>query len=245
MSVVQSVHPCEAIVNRLANLRTWGFQALHHSKVGLGLGLAVSALAGAPMPLPQISLLGPLVAACAAGKVGARAAAAVGFVAFLTGGSGPAETVAGAAIALLTAWGVPKLVARAQEDMEAQREMEGGASAVVIDCDGFGALDDTYGPGTSGHVFNLLHRALKHETRESDMVVHSQGQELILILDGSSPAVAQAVMERVERRFAGWLVDAGYECNLSVGLAGMDPGEGDFDSLLRAARRTHGEPYLD
>lgn len=245
MFVVQSVHPCEAIVNRLAHIRATGIQTLRHSKTGLVFGLAISALAGAPMPLPQLSLLGPLVASCAAGAAGGRAAASIGFLAFLAGRPGPVEAVVGAAIALAVAWGAPTLVAKAQEEMNNERESEGGASAVVVDCEGFSALDDLYGKGTSGYVFSLLHRALKMETRESDMVVHSQGQELVVVLDGSNPAIARAVMERVERRFAGWLMDAGYECNLSVGLAGMAAEEGDFDALLGYARRAHGESYMD
>ena len=150
----------------------------------------------------------------------------------------------GAAIALAVAVGVPKLVASTKEEMETENE-ENGASAVVVDCEGFSSLDDSYGPGSSDHVFGMLHRAMKMETRDNDLVVHSQGQELVLVLDGSSPEIAQSVMERVERRFAGWLADAGYECNLSVGLADMAPQDGDFDSLLRSARRTHGKPYLD
>jgi diguanylate cyclase (GGDEF)-like protein len=115
----------------------------------------------------------------------------------------------------------------------------------VVDCDGFSSLDESYGSGAGDHVFKLLHRALKVETRDSDLVVRAQDQELILILEGSSPEVAKSVMQRVERRFAGWLTDAGYECNLSVGLANMDEDEAEFEALMRSARRSESEPYLD
>ena len=85
-------------------------------------------------------------------------------------------------------------------------------------------------------------RALEVETRDSDFVVHAQGQELILVLDGSDPALAESVMARVERRFSGWLSDAGYECNLSVGIGDL---ASDVDDALRAERRSCGKPYLD
>jgi diguanylate cyclase (GGDEF)-like protein len=242
MFVVQGVHPSEVNVNRLATIRTWAIDTVHHPKSGVGLGLALSAVAGAPMPLPQLALIGPWIAACAAGAVGARAAAAVGFVSYLVfGNPGVAQIAMAAAVALTMAWGVPALMTRKSEP----RESDGGASAVVVDCEGFSSLDDTYGPGASDHVFRLLRRALETETRNTDLVVHSQGQELILVLDGSSPEVARAVMERVEQRFSSWLADAGYECNLSVGLSNVDNDEEEFDALMRATRRSDGEPYLD
>lgn len=244
MSLIHAVNPIEDILNRFESIRNWAGQAIRQSKVGLGLGLAVSALAGAPMPLPQLSLLGPLLATCAAGALGGRAAAAVGFVSFLLNRPGPGATLAAGAIAVFVGWAIPALVAKSRESYEEPEAESEGASAVVVDCDGFSSLDETYGEGTSSHVFNLLHRALKMETRDSDMVVHSQGHELVLVLDGSSPAVAQAVMTRVERRFGAWLADAGYECNLSVGLANMDENEDEFNELLRASRRSQG-PYLD
>ncbi|RYG25264.1 diguanylate cyclase [bacterium] len=243
MLVVQGVHPSEVNVNRLASIRTWAADTVHHPKAGVGLGLALSAVAGAPMPLPQLALVGPWIAACAAGAAGARAAAAVGFVSYLVfAHPGLVQMAAAAVVALAMAFGIPMLMNRPSEP---RRSSDEGASAVVVDCEGFSSLDDSYGPGASDHVFKMLRRALETETRSTDLVVHAQGQELILVLEGSSPEVARAVMERVERRFSSWLQDAGYECNLSVGLSNMDNDEEEFDALMRAARRADGEPYLD
>ena len=240
MSLVQSVHPCEAIVNRLATFRSRATEAVQDSKVGLGLGLALSAVAGAPAPVAHLALVGPIVATLAAGIPGGRAAAAVGFASFLAAQRpSPGVAVAAAAVALLVGWLLPVFL-----DQEDEVVRESCASAIVVACDGFGSLDETYGEGSSDHVFNLLHRALKVETRGSDIVVHAQDRELILVLDGSTPAVAQAVMARVERRFSGWLADAGYDCNLSVGLCGAEALV-EEDDLLRVARRSVNRPYLD
>ena len=242
MSFVQSVHPCEAIVNRLATFRKRATTTVQDSKLGFGLGLAASALAGMPSPLAQIALVGPIVTTLAAGTLGGRAASAVGFLSFLAiQRPNAGAALVGAAVSLLVGWLVPLFLVRDGEE----RNQESGASAIVIDCDGFSSLDDAYGEGTSGHVFDLLHRALRLETRDRDVVVHSQGHELILVLDGSTPAIAQAVMARVERRFSGWLADAGYECNLAVGLFGADEDESDSEDLLSAARRAQNGPYVD
>lgn len=239
MSLVHSVHPCEAIVNRLANLRNRAAENVRDSKLGLGAGLALAALAGAPMPLPQIALAGPILATLSAGKLGGRAAAAVGFVSYLVLNR-PMAAPAVASAVLAVAVGV--LVPQALEWLGAVEKADEGASAVVVDCDGFASLDETYGPGASVHAFSLLRRALETETRGTDLVVQTDGQELILVLEGSSPAVAQTVMARVETRFSQWLADAGYDCNLSVGLANADLG-GALDET-RATRPTNG-PYLD
>lgn len=247
MPMVGSVNPCEVIVNRLESIRSWASLAVRNPKVGLAGGLAVSALTAAPMPLPQLALIGPLLAASAYGAFGGRLAALIGFGAYLLTQPTLAQALAAAGIAATVAWGVPALVAKSQETSQAVPEgaEKEGAAAVVIDCDGFSTLDASYGEGASAHVFKMLHRALKTETREDDLIVYTDGQELILVLDGASPSVAQTVMARVERRFGQWLSDAGYECNLTVGLADVENDEAEFNDLLRAARRYEGGPYVD
>ena len=149
MSLVQSVHPCEVIVNQLANLRNRVAENVRDSRLGLGVGLALAALAGAPMPLPQIGLAGPILATLAAGKLGGRAAAAVGFVSYLIlNRPDAAPAMAAGAVALLVGWAVPHVL----ELLGAVDASEENASAVVVDCDGFSSLDKTYGPGASTHA---------------------------------------------------------------------------------------------
>lgn len=237
------VYSSEADLNILASVRNWVVQTIRKPKVGFGVGLGFAALAGAPMPLPQLALVGPWMAACAAGALGARTAAGLGLLSYvLLGHPGVWAGLAAAGIALLLAWGMPKLVTMAPPT---EVRPDTGASAVAIDCEGFSSLDQRYGFGAGDHVFRLLRKALEVETRQTDIVVHVQGQELILVLDGSSPVVARRVMERVEHRFSGWLDNAGYDCNLSVGLANMDESEAEFESLMRVARRYEGKSYLD
>lgn len=234
MALVRTVHPCEALVNGIATLRDKAPAGLRDSKVGLGIGFAFAALAGAPMPLPQIALAGPIVATLAMGALGGRTAAAVGFVSYLAlQRPTPGVALAAAAVAALVGWVVPMLLTKVEK-------LDGATSAITLECDGFASLDLAYGEGASLHVFSLLRRALETETRDSDLVVHVEDKELVLVLDGSNPAVARSVMARVERRFAAWLSDAGYDCDLSVGLTSPE----DHDSLLRAARTENGF-YLD
>ena len=212
MSLVHTVHPCEAIVNRLASIRNWATENVRDSRLSLGAGLALALLAGAPMPLPQIALAGPVLATLASGALGGRAAAALGFVSYLAISRPTAGlAIVAAGVAAFVGWGIPFLL----EDRDVASRK---ASAVIVNCDGFASLDETYGHGSSAHVFDLLRRALETETRDSDLVVEAEEGEMILVLEGSNSGMASAVMSRVERRFATWLSDAGYECDLSVGM---------------------------
>ena len=230
MSLVHTARPLAPLASRLAP----AVERLRGSRLALVSGLALSALVAAPTPLPQISLAGPVLATLAAGRAGGRAAAAIGFLAVLAFRQpSPALALAAAAVAVAVGWAVPLLVAA--------NEGADNASAVCIDGDGFASLDAAYGPGAAAHAFDLLRRALDTETRETDLVVHAEGREIVLLLDGSDPAVARKIMARVERRFATWLSDAGYECDLSLGLA---QGLAD-DDLLRSARRSQDRACLE
>lgn len=245
MIVAQRVHSREGIVKGLAHIPAGTVEALRKPRLGLGVGLLVAALAGAPMPLPELAIVGPWIAYLAAGRKGAWASAAAGFSSFAFFAHPSPVAIAFAALfSALAAYGVPTAMASLEERANERRRDDGGASAITIDCDGFASLDESYGEGSGDHVFSMLRRALEQETRDTDLVVHVQGQELVLVLDGASPEVAQSVMMRVERRFSQWISDAGYECNLSVGVAGYDEDEVEFDRIMRSARRAEG-PYLD
>lgn len=219
-------------------------RGLHHPGVVLTFGLAVSALAGAPAPLQQLSLIGVWLATCANGLPGAAFAAITGVVSYLAFGR-PTElgVVAALSIAAAATWAMPRLVVpKAAAVME--DEEDSGASAIMIDCDGFASLDATYGEGAGDHVRSMLYRAIRMETRERDLVAPMDGNEIVLVLENATPNTAERVMSRVEARFSQWLADAGYECNLSVGLASVDHSESGLDDLLREAR-SMGHPYMD
>lgn len=240
--MIQAVNSHENLVNRLAALRIDTVEAIHRPAIGLGSGLLVASLAGAPMPLPELALFGPLLAFSGAGAVGARAASAVGFFSFLVFASAsPMALVLAGVISIATAWGIPELL-KTRTDA---REAEVPTSAVVVDCDGFASLDEIYGEGASAHVFAMLQRALKHEARDTGLVVEANGNQLILVIGGSTSDAAAAIMERVEARFAGWLADVGYKCDLCVDLSiGRDDEEARFESLMRVSGSLDG-PYMD
>ena len=230
MAMVHSINPCDSVLNRIK-------ENVCGSRWGLGAGLIFASLAGAPMPLPQISLVGPILATVAAGRVGGRAAVALGFLSYLVLNrpSAPVAMAAGV-LALFFGWMVPTVLQRigAIED-DAQ------ASAVSIDCEGFSALDKTYGRGAGDHAYRLLQQALEVEKSDSDLVFHCESRELVLVIERTNVAAASATMGRVERRFSGWLSDAGYECDLSVGLFGSV----GSDEANRIPARPNQGPYLD
>ena len=217
MSFVHPIRSCESPTTRLSDFRTWLDDWIADPRLGLAFGFALSALSGVSAPLAYVAIAGPAVASLVAGNLGARAATAVGFVSFLAlEQPSPGAAMLGALVAVAGGWGMPLIVDKARAALWEEGQ---DASAIVLDCDGFGALDAKHGEGAGDHAFGLLHRALTMEADESDLVVHTQDRELVLVVDGMTPEAARALMARVERLFAVWLSDAGYECDLTVDLA--------------------------
>ena len=202
-------------MNNLDSCRDRAFEDLRGSRVAFGCGLLLSAFAGVPMPLSPIALVGPVVATLSVGAVGSRAAAAVGFVFYLALAHPSAAVAIFAGIfAILLGWVVPTLLGQGL----AYSPETSSASALVLDTDGFRNFDEAYGSGTGEHAFRLFRRAVEAEATGTDLVVQMDGNELVLLTDGSSPSVTRSFMARVGRRFSRSLKDAGYECDLSIGL---------------------------
>ena len=149
-------------------------------------------------------------------RAGSRIAASVGYVAHLAFAqpSATGAVVAGI-VAVVAGAGLPILL----KGFCSERSEMRGASAVVVNVASFADLEDAYGLGSGDHAFRLLRRAMEAEASDGDPVVQMDGAELVLLLDDYHPAHAKAAIRRIESRFARALRDAGYDCDLSLGLA--------------------------
>lgn len=104
----------------------------------------------------------------------------------------------------------------------ARAETEENASAIIIEAHAFAALDGHYGEGSARIAFGLLRQAMEAEAHNDDLVVQMDGTELVLLTDRLPESEVRAVLARIERRFSHTIRDAGYDCDLDIGLAG-DP----------------------
>lgn len=114
--------------------------------------------------------------------------------------------------------------------------------AVVVDCDDFKMINDKFGHAAGDHVLQMLARVLESETRKTDLISRTGGDEFVLIMPGLSEEEASHAMQRVQAEFSRRIRDAGYVGSLSVGLAQLGDEQFSIDELMRQA---DAEMYTD
>jgi diguanylate cyclase (GGDEF)-like protein len=106
-----------------------------------------------------------------------------------------------------------------------------------IDVDLFKRVNDTHGHAAGDQVLVALAKLLRDNSRASDIVVRSGGEEFVMVLPNSTPAVATEVCERLRARVQATPVDIGSGVTLSItvsiGIAAAPPY--DLDALMRRA----------
>jgi diguanylate cyclase (GGDEF)-like protein len=103
-------------------------------------------------------------------------------------------------------------------------------AVMVMDLDGFKAVNDRDGHHAGDAVLCAVATALSDEARGSDVVVRYGGDEFLVILPGGNAAAAHALAERVRTRLEG-------RVGVSEGVAVYRPELGCPDDLVREADR--------
>jgi diguanylate cyclase (GGDEF)-like protein len=72
-------------------------------------------------------------------------------------------------------------------------------SVLMTDIDDFKRVNDEYGHSTGDRVLVLLGAILKSQTRPTDVVARFGGEEFMVLMPGTSLAVANSIAERIRR----------------------------------------------
>jgi len=110
------------------------------------------------------------------------------------------------------------------------RRRQGSMALILIDCDGFKQVNDSFGHQAGDDILRLLGTILKGSVREdADIPFRYGGDEFGVILAGIDRERLTAIAETVRRKFAH---DNDFACTLSIGAAYCD---GSCQAYARAS----------
>ncbi len=132
-------------------------------------------------------------------------------------------------------------LAKAEEEIARARRMRLPVSAVLIDLDGFKAINDFLGHVKGDIVLRQVGSALRRNVRRYDVVARIGGDEFALLLPATSPSGAMVVAERLRSLIESLDLSSSVGCAIrltaSIGVA-TAPKAGDTpEKLLEAADR--------
>jgi len=111
-------------------------------------------------------------------------------------------------------------------------------SLLVLDCDNFKRINDSFGHLEGDQVLMALAEVIRHCLRRTDAGFRYGGEEFVVLMPETASNAAQALAERLRSAFAAQVMHtaAGEEirCTVSIGVAEWKPGESE-KSLVRRA----------
>jgi len=116
------------------------------------------------------------------------------------------------------------IVERCKQEVARARRYGRPVSCVLIDIDGFKAVNDTHGHSAGNVVLGEFARLLRSSVRASDIVGRYGGEEFLLVLPETGLGGAVAAAERLRRAVEETVFRAGTEeirLTISVGVASL------------------------
>ncbi len=126
------------------------------------------------------------------------------------------------------------------EQFAVAQEQDKPMAVLMIDVDKFKTVNDTYGHQTGDAVLRQLGKLLRAAARAQDVAARFGGEELVLVLPGTSRGTAAAIAETIRRAVAARPVAHEKQqvaVTISVGVASYEPGSPfkEPGHLLKAA----------
>ncbi|BDY06426.1 GGDEF domain-containing protein [Ferrimonas sp. YFM] len=133
---------------------------------------------------------------------------------------------------------------RLGEEVLLCRDSHRPLTLMMLDIDHFKRVNDTYGHPVGDLVLKALGQTLIRHTRNSDVVARYGGEEIAVLLPGTSGAEARVLADRLHQEIGKLRVplpEQGSQprpplrFSVSIGVAGCNAGNADAGHLLQAA----------
>lgn len=109
-----------------------------------------------------------------------------------------------------------------------------GLSVLMCDIDKFKDINDTYGHATGDVVIGAVAQVLQENCRREDIVSRYGGEEFVIVLSRCDLPLARKKAENIRIDVEAIKV-LERPVTLSIGVANMEPGHEDFETLLHYA----------
>ncbi len=114
-------------------------------------------------------------------------------------------------------------------------------SMLMLDIDKFKSINDKHGHPAGDQVIRAISKLFRTAARQTDLAARYGGEEMVLVLPGTSKATATAVAESIRRAIAGHAISIGavsLPVTASIGVAAYEPNVCPFTQpahLVKAA----------
>jgi len=106
---------------------------------------------------------------------------------------------------------------------------------VLVDCDQFKQINDTYGHAVGDFILKLLARHLQTATKPHGIVARTGGDEFAVIMINAGRDYTIDLFTGINERFQAATIDRGCRASISFGVACLGVDGDDLESLMHAA----------
>lgn len=129
------------------------------------------------------------------------------------------------------------LMMKLKEELLRSNRYQHPFSLVIIDLDGFKAINDQLGHEEGDRVLVMVAEALREQVRETDTVARIGGDEFVIVLSETAIDEAISMTQRIKERVVRDFPEKYRSVTASYGISTFDPSDPrpDQEKLLRAA----------
>ncbi len=123
----------------------------------------------------------------------------------------------------------------AEQEIERQARYGGEFSILLLDLDGFKALNDTRGHYVGDLALRHLAEAVRNNIRRADSVARIGGDEFVVLLPNTPKAACASICQQLRRAVADGMRDSGFTITASIGGVTFEQPPESIDAAMRMA----------